>query len=342
MELKEMIFALSRSLGPSGCERETAELAQQLLAPYVDRSEIDHLSNVVGYRAAANPGAKTILLDAHLDEVCMLVTGHHKGMLQFVSRGIDPRLLPGQDVILLTPERHRGVITCLPPHLLTAEEREKPFPKKMLRIDLGMTEEEAKKIPVGTRVCYATQPESLDGTRILGKSFDDRCCYAAIVRAMELLKDKPLPVNVVVLGSVQEETTGAGAAVGTYNTAPDAAIVVDVTFGGQLDVKKEAAKPLGSGVAIGISPLLHRRLSRALESCAKKHGIAHTLEIIPGNTGTNSMDTQIAREGVASTVLSVPLRYMHTPTEVIDVRDVEATAQLIAAFVLSAGEGELQ
>lgn len=339
MDMIKTIFALSEAVGPTGQESEATETAKELLRPYVDSVTGDVLGNLIGIRTAAKRGAKCILLDAHLDEVCMYVTDHHKGFLKFEAVGIDPRILPGLEVKICTEPPFYGVVNCLPPHILTAEEREKASEMDKLRIDCGMTQEEAAKaIPVGTPVVYATKPFCMGEKTVCGKSLDDRACFAVLIRTMELLKDQPLPVDVCILGSVQEEFSGAGAAVGAYNMMPDWAIAVDVTFGTTPDGDKKGTFILGKGPAIGIGPRLNRKMYQRLLELAKEQDIPVNKEILPRDTGTNADDMQISREGVATGCLSLPLRYMHTPIETVHLDDLENAAQLLAAYILSLKE----
>lgn len=342
MDLKQALFALSRTVGTSGMEGETAAAAAELLRPFVDSVEIDRMGNVVGLRRAAKSGAKRILLDAHLDEVCMLITDHDKGFLKFDTLGIDPRLLPALEVKVCVEPPIYGVINCLPPHLLTEEMHDKPFELDMLRIDCGLTEEEApKRVPVGTRVVYATQPFALGEKRVCGKALDDRSCFVILARTMELLKDKPLPAEVCVLGSVQEEYSGLGAMTAAFTQMPDEAIVVDVTFAETPDADKDETFPLGGGPLIGVGPVMNRRMVQTLKQLAKERELPYGVEVLPGYTGTNADDIQMSREGIPVVCLSLPLRYMHTPFEVVDLDDVEHTAQLLAAYILSREEDAL-
>lgn len=339
MDMKKTLFALSEAVGPTGRETGATLAAKTLLAPYVDSVTEDVMGNLIGIRTAEKRGAKCILLDAHLDEVCMYVTDHHKGFLKFEAVGIDPRILPGLEVKICTEPPVHGVVNCLPPHILTAEEREKAFEMDKLRIDCGMTQEEAKtRIPVGTPVVYATKPFLMGEKTVCGKSMDDRACFAVLLRTMELLKDKPLPVDVCILGSVQEEYTGAGAAVGAYNMMPDWAVAVDVTFASTPDSDKGDTFSLGTGPTVGIGPRLNRKLSQRLLALADEKKIPVHKEILPRDTGTNADDMQISREGVAAACVSLPLRYMHTPIETVHLDDIENAAQLLAALVLNMKE----
>lgn len=339
MDLIKTIFTLSEAVGPTGRESEATKAAAELLRPYVDSVTTDVSGNLIGIRTAAKRGAKCILLDAHLDEVCLYVTDHHKGFLKFEGVGIDPRILPGLEVKICTEPPVYGVINCLPPHILTAEEREKAFEPDKLRIDCGLTQEEAvEKIPVGTPVVYATKPFLMGEKTVCGKSLDDRACFATLIRTMEILKDEALPVDVCVLGSVQEEYTGAGAAAGAYNMLPDRAIAVDVTFADTPDSDKKETFALGKGPTVGVGPRLNRKMYQDLLATAKENDIPVSKEILARDTGTNADDMQISREGVAVATVSLPLRYMHTPIETVHLDDIEHTAQLLAAYILTLKE----
>ena len=336
MDLKQSLFALSSAIGPSGMERPAAETAEKLLSPLVDQTSIDSAGNLVGLRRCGKENAKRVLLDAHIDEVSLVVTGQKEGYLTFSCLGIDARLLPASTVTVLAEPPMPGVITCLPPDTLTAEEREKPFGVDKLYIDCGLTEEQAKTVLPGTRVAYDTQPLALAGDTVSGKSLDNRACFLVLLRAMELLQGKALPVDVVVLGSVQEETGGLGAKTGAFSQMPDWALVVDVTFAHQPDAPRSATVPLGGGPAIGVGPHLHRSITDKLRALAPEA----TLEILEGGTGTNVSAFQIAREGIPTGLISLPERYMHTPVEAVRLGDLESSAKLIADWVVSLGEEE--
>lgn len=339
MDNQERIFALSEAVGLSGCEREAAAVAGELLRPFVDSCTQDVNGNVIGIRTAKKRGARCILLDAHIDEVGLRVTDHDKGFLKFISIGVDARLLPGLEVKVCTEPPIYGVVSCLPPHILSEEEQDKSFAIDKLRIDCGLTPEEApERVPIGTPVVYNTKPFLMGEKTVCGKSLDDRACFAILVRTMELLRDEALPVDVVVLGSTQEETTGVGATTGAYSMMPNEAIVVDVSFAKQTDVGEDESSPFGSGPMIGVGPVMNRRMYHKLMALAKERGIPYTIEVMSGRTGTNADDIQITHSGVNVVCVSLPLRYMHTPIEVVDLDDVENAAKLLAAYILSFGE----
>ncbi len=340
MDLKQALFDLSRCVGPSGAEQGVYETAAALLEPFVDDVSRDVMGSLIAIRAAENWKAKTLLLDAHLDEVGLLVTDHDNGFLKFTDVGVDPRLLPGLRVKVCTDPPLRGVVSCLPPHATAPEEREKAFPMTDLRIDCGLTAEEApRRVPVGTRVVYDTEPFLLGEKNVCAKSMDDRACFVILCRVMELLKEEKLPVNVCVLGSVQEEYDGLGACAAAYSMVPERAVVVDVNFAETPDTKDFDCVKLGSGPQIGIGPVNNRRMTRKMQELAIQNNIPYTWDVCPSWTGTNADDIQMSREGVAVCNVSLPLRYMHTPAEVVNLDDIENCAKLIAAYILSLKEG---
>lgn len=340
MDLRKALFELSACAGPSGAEQGVFETAAALIRPFVDELRRDLMGNVIAFRRSGDPQAETILLDAHLDEVGLLVTDHDEGFLKFTDIGVDPRLLPGLRVRVCTDPPLRGVVSCLPPHVTEPEEREKAFPMNELRVDCGLSPEEAPvRVPVGTRVIFDTEPVLLGEKNVCAKSMDDRACFVILCRVMELLKDEALPVNLCVLGSVQEEFDALGATVAAFELTPRQAIVVDVSFAQSPDTKEDGCVKLGSGPQIGIGPVNNRAMTAKLLELAKEKKIPYTCDVLPSWTGTNADDFQMSREGVAVCNVSLPLRYMHTPTEVVNLDDIENSAKLIAEYIRSRKEG---
>ena len=339
MDLKQALFDLSCCAGPSGAEQGVYEVAASLLRPYVDDVTRDLMGNLIAFRLSDRPGAETVLLDAHMDEVGLLVTDHDGGFLKFTDIGVDPRLLPGLRVKVCTEPPLQGVVSCLPPHVTRPEEREKAFPMEELRIDCGLGEEEAPiRVPVGTRVVFDTKPYLLGEKNVCAKSMDDRACFVILCRVMELLKDEKLPVNICVLGSVQEEFDGLGATVAAYELMPARAVVVDVCFAQSPDSKEDGCVKLGSGPQIGVGPVNNRAMTRKMQALAQENKIPYTWDVAPSWTGTNADAFQMSREGIAVSNISLPLRYMHTPAEVVDLDDIENCARLIAAYLRSGKE----
>ena len=328
--------------GPSGFETKAAEAAAELLSPLVDEVHTDRLGSVIGLRRCGRPGAKKVLLDAHLDEVGFLVVGHKEGFLQLRTLGgVDPRIMCDRELTVLSQPPIPGVIAVKPPHIMKDEDADHAIPMEDLFLDVGLTQEQAQRLaPIGTPVVYREDVFPLQGNRIAGKSLDDRSCFAILLRTMEILQEETLDVDVAVLGSCFEETSGDGALVATFAQHPDCAIAVDVTFAATHDGPKETGFALGGGPAVGIGPNCARWMVELLRRCCKEEEIPFNAEVMAGSTGTNGWEMQVVREGIPVAIVSLPLRYMHTPLEVIDSNDAEKCAQLLAAFLRRVGKEE--
>ena len=326
--------------GPSGFERAVAEQAVELMRPYVDEAAVDRFGNAIGVRLCGRPGAKKLLLDAHLDEIGLMVTGIEEGFLRFRTiGGVDPRMLPDRELTVMTQPPILGVVACLPPHVLQAEDMKKSIPIDDLRVDVGMSQEQAEAaIPIGTPMVFRGGSFALDGDKLCGKSMDDRSCFVTLLRAAELLRDRELDVDLYLLGSTREEVSGAGATVGTWAVQPDFCVAVDVTHGKTPDGPADKAFAIGGGPAIGVGPNMTRWMTNRMLAKAKERQIPYQLEVMSGHTGTNGWEMQISREGVATSVLSLPLKYMHSPIEVLSLADMEQVAALLVAFTEGLGK----
>lgn len=339
METEQILRRLCGVGAPSGFERPAAAAARELLEPLMDEVWTDRLGDVAGVRRCGKPGAKKLLLDAHLDEVGLVVTGHKDGFLRFCASGVDLRMLPDREVTVLTDPPVLGVVACLPPHVLSAKDREKAPEVKDLFIDVGLCQEEAERlIPIGTPMVYRAELTRLGERQVCAKSLDDRACFAALLRAAELLEETVLDVDLYILGSVCEETGGVGAKVGAQALSPDFCVAVDVTHGRTPDSPKDESFVMGGGPAVGVGPNCARWMVKRLLDKAAGLDMAVQKEVMEGNSGTNGWSMQVVNEGIATAVLSIPLKYMHTPVEVVELSDIENTARLLAAFAQAIGE----
>ena len=345
MDIRQALERLCTQTAPSGFEGPAARMAAELLRPLVDEVSISRSGSVVGVRRCGRPNAKKLLLDAHLDEIGLIVTGIEEGFLRFRTiGGVDPRMLPDRELTVMTQPPVLGVVACLPPHVLRAEDMKKTIPMDDLRVDVGMSQEQAEAaIPIGTPMVFRGGCFALDGDKLCGKSMDDRSCFVTLLRAAELLKDKPLDVDLYIMGSTREEVSGAGAKVGTYGINPDFCVAVDVTHGKTPDANLHRRSSIGGGPQIGIGPNMTRWMTQRMIKKAKAHAIPYQPEVMEGHTGTNGWGMQVTREGVATSVVSLPLKYMHSPIEVLDIQDIEHVAALLAAFTENLGKevGEL-
>lgn len=325
---------------PSGFERPAALIAKEMLESVMDEAWIDRLGNAIGVRRCGKPDAKKLLLDAHLDEIGLVVTGIKNGFLRFGTiGGVDPRMLPDRELTILTEPPLFGVVACLPPHVLSMEDREKAPPINEFYVDTGLSQEEAERlIPIGTPMVFRDTFTELGETQLCSKAMDDRACFVTLLLAAEMLQDKELDVDLYIMGSTCEEVSGSGAKVGTQTIDPDFCIAVDVTHGKTPDSPGGRTSVIGGGPAVGIGPNMTRWMTKRMFEKAETEGIEVQKEVMAGHTGTNGWGMQICNEGIATSVLSLPLKYMHTPVEVLEVSDIENVAKLIAAFTVDLGK----
>ncbi len=332
MDLEKTIMSLCLAKGVSGDESEAAELAISMLKEYTDDCYIKN-GNVIGHFGAK--GKKPhVLIDAHIDQIGLVVTHiTEEGFLKVSNcGGIDRRILAAQQVIVMGKVPVNGVICSVPPHLETDESKVPEMSD--ICIDVGMSKEQAEQvISLGDKIVFTPHCEKLLGDRISGTSLDDRCGVAAVLRAMDIVKEKTLQCEVTVLLSTQEEVGERGAKIAAFDIEPDIALAVDVSFALTSDDSELKCGKMGKGCMIGFAPSLDRELSKQFKEIAERNELPYQIEVMNGSTGTNADRFSVNKGGAKAVTLSVPLKYMHTPAEVISVSDVENTARLIAAYL---------
>ena len=288
--------------------------------------------NIIGKMEGESSDA--ILLDSHIDEIgFMVVAVTDDGFLKVsASGGIDYRMLAGMRVKIFGKETVTGVFCSVPPHLKGGD---KSVPKlDELYIDTGLGCRAKDMISIGDRVVFKQSFSSLEGDFVTAKALDNRAGVAVLLLVAEKLKGKKLPKDVYFLLSDQEETTEAGAMTKTFEIKPAEAIVVDVTFGNAPDIAKDKSGKLGLGAMIGISPALDVAMCDSLKALATEKGIPHQIEVMGRRTGTNADVMASVGSGVKCALVSVPLRNMHTPVEVINIKDIESAADIIVEYIL--------
>ncbi len=332
MDLKNTIIRLAEAYGAAGNETQAAEIALETLKEYCPDAEIRN-GNVVGAFGEKNGDKPHLLLDAHIDQIGMIVSYiTDDGFIKVGNLGgLDRRLLPAQQVVIHGEKPVKGLICSVPPHLSDGAEVLK---MDEVTIDCGMSKAELSQyVSLGAAVTFDVKSRELIGNRITCGALDDRCGVASILYPLELLKSSKLKYVVTVMFSAQEELGERGAKIGAYEINPDAAIAVDVSFAYSMGENEQKCGYLGKGPMIGIAPSLSREISDGLIHTAETKGIPHQIEVMNGTTGTNADRFSVNRCGVKACTVSVPLRYMHTPVEVIDVEDVRLTAELLAEFI---------
>ena len=338
MDIKPILQQLTQARGPSGGEGEAARLVAQLMQPLCQDVSIDAVGNVTGIKFGHGPEPRPrVMLMAHLDEIHLTVSAIDGAFLRFVEDYYDPRALVGAQVTVLGKTRLPGVIGDLPPHLMTAKDRQRMPEIEELVIDLGLDAAQiADLVQVGDQVLLDGDFQELMGDRIVAKALDDRLLVATMLATLDALQRVQHPCDVIAVASVQEEFSGLGAPTATWGQQPDLSIALDVTFGRQPGMPEVDSFPLGSGPAISLGPSLHPRITQTLLDLAEKLEIPHEVDVQPGHTGTDAWGIQVAAGGAPTGLVSIPIRNMHTAVEVADLKDVTRTVRLLTAFLTQA------
>ena len=336
MDLFVLLKKLSEAHGISAYEAPVREIVREEFAKHSHEVRVTKMGSVVGVRhgSGAAPRRK-VMLSAHMDEIGLMVTGVEKGFLRIAKvAGSDARVMLGQEVVVHGQRELPGVVGSRPPHVLPPDERDRVLPFDQLFVDVGLPETQVKRlVRVGDLISIRREAFELKGGLFSGKALDDRASVAAVAVCLETLAASQHKWDVLGVASVQEETTFLGAATSAHGLQPDVAIAIDVTFGEQNGVSDARTVGMGKGPAIGIGPNFHPELVKALVDTASKLEMPYQMEPTPGASGTDAWPIQVAREGIPTALLSIPLRYMHTPVETVSLKDIERTGKLMAEFI---------
>lgn len=321
--------------GVSGYENDIAEYACEKLKKYCNDARVTKTNCVVGGIHCKNPEAPEVMLEAHLDRIGLIVTSvDENGFVEFTTLGgVDERILPTAEVYILGKERVYGVIGAKPPHITTKEEAESSVCAENMLIDTGLGRRASELISVGDPIMLDFRFRELLNGRISSAALDNRVSMAGIFEVLEELKDMELPVNLTVAFTSGEEMGLQGAYTLLDEKAPDLAVIIDVTYGRTPDCEDIDTFPLGSGAAILRGPNVHYEMTKKIIDVAKKKKIPYEIEVAPRNSGTTAWALQVSRCGVPCAILSIPLRYMHTTVETVDVSDVEAVCSLVKEII---------
>ncbi|MEG6572422.1 M42 family peptidase [[Clostridium] cellulosi] len=341
MDLQKLLFSLSETSCITGAGTATNVVFDTVkrFAPDTFR---DPLGNIIAPVKKAKEGRPHILLEAHMDEIGFVVQTIDDDGFVHIGKvgGPDIRVLLGSEVTIFGKEPVYGVFCCRPPHLSSNDDYKKVPELDELAIDIGYTHDKAvEKVSPGDYITLRQAPAELINGLITGKALDNRAGVATVLRCLELCAEK-VDCGLTAAFTLSEELGCRGAVTASYTAAPTHAIVVDVSFGYTPDAPKEKCGKIGRGPMIGISPVLSGEVTSVLFEAAKANNIPYQTEVMGGETGTNADSVSISRGGVATGLVSVPLRYMHTAVETIAVSDVENTARLMAAAVEQIGGGK--
>ena len=344
MKKDNMKFLQSLVETPSatGTEEAVAALVRERLADTADEIDTDVMGSVHARLKGLDSQAPSVMIASHMDEIGLMV--HYISDEGFLSvsavGGVDAGLLPGMRMDVHTESGDlRGVVGRQPIHLLPADERKKVVSMEKLVIDLGMPADEVRKlVRVGDTVTFGVGFEAFGDGMAVSRGFDDKCGVYVAVRVAEIVKQAGgTAADYICAATVQEEIGLRGGLTSAYGVDPDVAIAFDVTHATDypgIDQAKHGKIVCGGGPVIARGPNINPVVFNRLVAAAEEEKIAYQLEAEPGVTGTDAGTMQVQRGGKASGLVSIALRYMHTPTEVIDLKDLDDCAKLLARFVM--------
>ncbi|MCL1998074.1 MAG: M42 family metallopeptidase [Turicibacter sp.] len=337
--MKKFLQQMATTPHVAGFETKLAKLIEPKFATYTTVT-IDKMGNLIAHKPGAKKtkNAPKVMVCAHMDEIGMMVTQLcDDGFVKFTRQGgIDKRNILATEVTIHGKEPIYGVIGIKPPHLTSPDEMKKSIEIKDMAIDTGFSKEKLEKlIRVGDIITFNQEVKELKNGKLAGRALDDTAGIAAMFHAAKALKDFNHNADVYFVASAQEEVGCRGATTVAYDLKPDIAIIVDVGFANMPGLSEDKTIKMGDGPAIGIGPNINRKLFDDLKKVAKKHNTKHQIEVLPHMSGTDTEVIQITEGGVITALLSIPLKYMHSTVETVDIADIKSCGKLIADYIMS-------
>jgi len=332
---------LMQQPSPSGFEAPAQKIVRQRMKSFAGRVDGDVHGNVIG--VLNDKAEMKVMLAGHVDEIGFMITHvDGNGYLFFAPiGGCDPVVMVGQRVCVMSARGLvRGVIGRKPIHLLEQSERSKEVKIEDLWIDIGARnrKDALKAVAVGDPVVVAPDFIELRNGLLSSRAFDDRIGAWVVAEVLRVLSGKKLKVAVYGVSTVQEEIGLRGAITSSYNVKPDVGIAIDVGFTSDFpggDPKRTGEVHVGKGPILHVGANINPALGKMLCEVARKKRIKYQMQAEPRATGTDANAMQIVRGGCAAALVSVPNRYMHTPVEIVSVKDLDATVSLISETILS-------
>jgi len=304
--------------------------------PLTDELSLSRLGSLHGLKRGSAPKPRpSVMVAAHMDAIGLIVTNINGEFLHIAEiGGVDIRVLPGQAVTVHGTSELPGIIVQPPAHLLPKGASEGAIALKHLLVDVGLSARQvANKVKIGDIISFATPPTEMSGGTLAGHSLDNRASVAALTLCLEELQSRNHAWDVQAVATVQEEVGAQGARTSAFQLRPDLAIAVDVTFAKGPGANNWETFELGSGPTIGWGPVIHPFLYKQFKELAEKLEMPYNTEILPTRTGTDGDVMQMVAEGIPTIVVSFPIRYMHTPVEMVALKDIQRTGHLLAEFI---------
>jgi endoglucanase len=341
--LAELLARFSEAHGTSGYEDAVRALVVREFKKLVDQVEITPLGSVIGFKRASAGGGRLpqpiprVLVEAHMDEIGLIVTAIQEGFIRFDEVGtFDPRVLPSQNVLVHGVRPLPGVIGSRPPHVLSAHERSESLPLRDLFVDVGLAPVQVHAlVRPGDFITLDRKVMLLQNGHYAGKAFDDRASLVALVEMLRQLQGFSTAWDIYAVANVNEEESPnyVGALTSTFRLEPQLAIALDVTHAQQPGTSGDEMPRLGQGPSIARGANVHPLVFEKLRQAAVRENIPHQISVYGDDTETNAWMMQVTGAGVPSGLVEIPLRYMHTSVETIQLDDVARTAELLRVLV---------
>ena len=334
-DLLQFLKSLIRLPGLSGYETPVRTQIEAAWKPLCDKTSVSKLGSLHALKCGNAPEPRpALLLAAHMDAIGLIVTGVTDGFLRITEIGsLDPRVLPGQPVIVHGRKQLPGIIVQPPTHLLPEKHRNRPAPLEYLLVDTGLEPGQVSRlVRTGDLVSFDQQPIELSEELMVGHTLDNRASVAALTVCLQILHGRQLQWDLWAVASVQEEVAYGGAVTSAFQLRPALAIAIDVTWGSSPGSPAHKTYPIGKGITLGIGPIAHPHLHKSLKDLAKQLEIPYQIEAMPRYSATDADELQVTAEGIPTMWISIPLRYMHTPVEMVSLVDIERAGRLVAEF----------
>lgn len=354
MDLFDLLQKLTETASPSGLEDAVRESIAKIWEPLVDELVVDNMGNLLAIKRGSSRQSQSkndesspprLLLAAHMDEIALMVKAIAKGpdsgdaedvagFLKLTNvGGVDVRHLYGQAVVVHGQRQLPGIIGALPKSMLPDVSSSKVYSFDELVVDVGLSLSELSAIvSVGDFISFEQPLRKLLNDRVSGKALDNRASVAAVTRALEYLQGRQHEWDVIAVATVQEETRLLGAFTSAFAQRPDVAVAIDVTFAKGPGTKDNHLFEMDEGPTLGLGANVHPGVQQKLQAAADALEMKVHLEPHAYHSGTDAYGLQVAREGIPTGLVSIPIRNMHTMVETVATADIERAGRLLGEF----------
>jgi tetrahedral aminopeptidase len=345
IELLPFLTELISAPGISGYETGVRPIIEKAWEPLTDQLNVSRLGSLHGLqKGVGNEPRPSIMVATHMDAIGLMVNAIIDGFLRVVAiGGIDVRVLPGQMVTVHGRQDLPGMIVPTPARFLPTRVQGGIIPLEYLLVDVGLLPDDVSRlVRVGDPISFDLAPLETGGETLVGHTLDNRASVVALTNILEILHSRPHIWDVWAVATVQEEITYGGGLTSAFQLRPSLCIAIDVTFGSEPSSPSHLTFPLGKGPTLMWGPVVHPFLYKTFKELSERHEIPISVEPAPRYSSTDSDAMQIVAEGIPNVVIGIPLRYMHTPVEMIALKDISRAGRLVAEFIAQLDEKFMQ